>query len=305
MWAGKGRRSGNTIATPRSAGDRDASRRARRWRSVPCRPPVVSSSPATMRRSVDFPQPEGPTKTQNSPSSISRSTPWITCVRAVALDHIIFEFQPDILRSLQCLVLFRRLVGEAPVLRLGPRWPRTAGAAPQMPREAVQIGASAVVDVTDTAPRTRPDGVRIGTAMQMMPGSLLFVVEGVTRGRGSRTTRGAFASDVVIVLPVKECHDCCCSTGASSVSGKWASIALPTPVAIGGPDLARLGIHGDRFAGVALVHVKHLPPSSCARCTVSPVSRLSRSTMRDARWVPATRLPRRMGQPHEPEAGRA
>ena len=41
-------------------------------------PLVMSSSPAISRSSVDFPQPEGPTKTTNSPSSISRSTPLIT-----------------------------------------------------------------------------------------------------------------------------------------------------------------------------------------------------------------------------------
>jgi hypothetical protein len=35
-------------------------------------PSVVSSSPAIMRSSVDLPQPEGPTSTQNSPSSMSR-----------------------------------------------------------------------------------------------------------------------------------------------------------------------------------------------------------------------------------------
>src|SRR6218665_1173806 len=38
-------------------------------------PEVMSSSPAIIRRSVDFPQPEGPTKTTNSPASIFRSTP--------------------------------------------------------------------------------------------------------------------------------------------------------------------------------------------------------------------------------------
>jgi hypothetical protein len=41
-------------------------------------PPVISSSPATMRSSVLLPQPEGPTMTMNSPSAISASTPWIT-----------------------------------------------------------------------------------------------------------------------------------------------------------------------------------------------------------------------------------
>src|SRR6185503_17553266 len=35
-------------------------------------PAVGSSSPAISRSSVDLPQPEGPTKTTNSPSSMSR-----------------------------------------------------------------------------------------------------------------------------------------------------------------------------------------------------------------------------------------
>jgi hypothetical protein len=41
-------------------------------------PPVIGSSPAIIRRSVDLPQPEGPTKTQNSPSATSRSMPLMT-----------------------------------------------------------------------------------------------------------------------------------------------------------------------------------------------------------------------------------
>src|SRR5918993_2250553 len=43
-------------------------------------PPVMFSSPAIMRKSVDFPQPEGPTRMTNSPSSMSIDTPWITGV---------------------------------------------------------------------------------------------------------------------------------------------------------------------------------------------------------------------------------
>ncbi len=43
-------------------------------------PAVISSSPATMRRSVDFPQPDGPTMTRNSPSATSIETPWMTSV---------------------------------------------------------------------------------------------------------------------------------------------------------------------------------------------------------------------------------
>jgi hypothetical protein len=41
-------------------------------------PAEISSSPATMRRSVDLPQPEGPTMTTNSWSPISALTPWMT-----------------------------------------------------------------------------------------------------------------------------------------------------------------------------------------------------------------------------------
>ncbi|MDT4884476.1 hypothetical protein FQZ97_1206220 [compost metagenome] len=36
-------------------------------------PPVIGSSPAMQRSSVDLPQPDGPTRTTNSPLSIARS----------------------------------------------------------------------------------------------------------------------------------------------------------------------------------------------------------------------------------------
>ena len=36
-------------------------------------PPLIRSSPAIMRKSVDLPQPEGPTKTISSPALMSRS----------------------------------------------------------------------------------------------------------------------------------------------------------------------------------------------------------------------------------------
>ena len=35
-------------------------------------PPEISSSPAMDRSAVDFPHPDGPTNTMNSPSAISR-----------------------------------------------------------------------------------------------------------------------------------------------------------------------------------------------------------------------------------------
>src|SRR5712691_4577744 len=47
---------------------------------IAIRPPEISSSPAIIRKSVDLPQPEGPTSTQNSPSSTPTSTPCTTSV---------------------------------------------------------------------------------------------------------------------------------------------------------------------------------------------------------------------------------
>src|SRR5436305_5925790 len=41
---------------------------------------VMFSSPAIMRIRVDLPQPDGPTRTTNSPSVIMTLTPWITSV---------------------------------------------------------------------------------------------------------------------------------------------------------------------------------------------------------------------------------
>jgi hypothetical protein len=41
-------------------------------------PAEMVSSPAIMRSSVDFPQPDGPTRMTNSPSAMSMLTPRIT-----------------------------------------------------------------------------------------------------------------------------------------------------------------------------------------------------------------------------------
>src|SRR5215510_7200894 len=48
--------------------------------SMMIRPPLTSSSPAMRRSRVDFPHPDGPTKTTKVPSSMSRSTPGMTVV---------------------------------------------------------------------------------------------------------------------------------------------------------------------------------------------------------------------------------
>src|ERR1700730_15538856 len=55
-------------------------------RSLTTLPPIeispssIASRPATIRSSVDLPHPDGPTSTQNMPSSMSMSTPRMTCV---------------------------------------------------------------------------------------------------------------------------------------------------------------------------------------------------------------------------------
>src|SRR5512132_2509602 len=43
-------------------------------------PLLISSRPASIRNSVDLPQPDGPTSTVNSPSAMSNEMPWITFV---------------------------------------------------------------------------------------------------------------------------------------------------------------------------------------------------------------------------------
>ena len=62
------------MAMSRSVGSSSLTTRS----SIAISPPVMRSSPAIMRSSVDLPQPEGPTSTTNSPSAISRSMPWMT-----------------------------------------------------------------------------------------------------------------------------------------------------------------------------------------------------------------------------------
>src|SRR5207237_3663426 len=76
-------------------------------------PSVISSSPAIIRSKVDLPHPEGPTRTQNSPSAMSMSTPRITCVEpkflrtALMLTAAILLLRQAVLRRLLLLELLR------------------------------------------------------------------------------------------------------------------------------------------------------------------------------------------------------
>src|SRR6266496_3430390 len=58
------------MATSRERGGRSVTSAP----SIAIEPVLASSSPAIMRRSVDLPQPDGPTRTRNSPLPISSET---------------------------------------------------------------------------------------------------------------------------------------------------------------------------------------------------------------------------------------
>ncbi len=49
--------------------------------SIEIRPPVGASKPASMRSSVDFPQPDPPSRQKSSPFQMSRLT-WSTAVKS-------------------------------------------------------------------------------------------------------------------------------------------------------------------------------------------------------------------------------
>src|SRR5262249_22456522 len=77
--------------------------------------------PAIIRSNVDLPQPEGPTRTTNSPSRIEMSTPWMTAV--APKDFRTSRIATDAIHSSQGRRLGRcvLLCVSAPV-RGSPRW---------------------------------------------------------------------------------------------------------------------------------------------------------------------------------------
>src|SRR5690606_972761 len=97
-----------TMARPRRAGARPVASTP----SIRMVPELTSSRPAMSRSRVDLPQPEGPTKTTNSPSAISRSTPGITFTPLNSLVTRSRVIAPSL------LPLFDRADGEAADLLL-------------------------------------------------------------------------------------------------------------------------------------------------------------------------------------------
>src|SRR5271165_619393 len=124
-------------------------------------PEVTSSSPAISRRSVDLPQPDGPTNTANSPSLMSRSTPLITLTAPNALVTDFSWMLP--------MIEFSLFPGyfTAPKVR-----PRTSCFCENQPR--MRIGAMASVEAADSFAQKNPSGAEY-EAMKAVSGAALDV----------------------------------------------------------------------------------------------------------------------------------
>ena len=75
------------MATPRSGGSASLMSTP----STRIRPELIGSSPAMMRSSVDLPQPDGPTSTQNSPSAMVSDSSGMTVACRSALVTLSIE----------------------------------------------------------------------------------------------------------------------------------------------------------------------------------------------------------------------
>src|SRR5688572_18895604 len=72
--------------------------------SIAMLPELMSSSPASMRSSVDLPQPDGPTRTMNSPSEMSSEMP---CRTLVVPKDLWIESKPTVAIRLSSLLHLR------------------------------------------------------------------------------------------------------------------------------------------------------------------------------------------------------
>ncbi len=97
------------------------------------------------RRSVDLPQPDGPTKTANSPFSMLRSTPLMTLTAPNAL-RTDFSWMLPMVAFPYCLFHLT-----APNVR-----PRTSCFCENQPR--MRIGAIARVEAADSLAQKNPSG---------------------------------------------------------------------------------------------------------------------------------------------------
>src|SRR5688572_14121256 len=75
-------------------------------------PDVRSSRPAIMRSSVDLPQPEGPTKTTNSPFLMSRLAPGMMTTSPKALRAFLREIVPILFHRSECKTAYKLFLCE-------------------------------------------------------------------------------------------------------------------------------------------------------------------------------------------------
>ena len=157
----------NTMATSRSRGGRSLTMRS----PMDSRPDEMDSSPAIIRSVVDFPHPDGPTSTTNSPSATSRSRPWTATKPESAYTlRTLFERDPGHQRS---------------PLRRRQRRPPAAG---RGPGDASARGEGALT----TTPSGRGPSLPVGAPFP--PGFLWGAATSAYQVEGSPLADGAGAS---------------------------------------------------------------------------------------------------------------
>src|SRR3954452_18355907 len=80
--------------------------------SIEISPEVKSSRPAIRRSNVDLPQPEGPTKTMNSPFLMSRLAPGMMTTSPKALRTFLRVISPILLHRSECEAAYELLLRE-------------------------------------------------------------------------------------------------------------------------------------------------------------------------------------------------
>src|SRR3989442_15442030 len=143
------------MARPRLGGGTSFDRTPSMKRS----PPVISSSPAMSLNRVDLPQPDGPTKTTNSRSSMPSDTP------------LMMSTSPKDLRMLVSLTV---AIARCPPYFTAPKVrPRTSCRWLIQPK--MRIGAMAMVDAAESLAQKSPSGLE-NEAMNAVRGAALAAV---------------------------------------------------------------------------------------------------------------------------------
>src|SRR5882724_11457937 len=179
------------MASPRLGGGTSLDRTPSMKRS----PPVISSSPAMSLSRVDLPQPDGPTKTQNSRSSIPSDTP------------LMMSTSPKDFLMLVSLTVAIAVSSyfTAPNVR-----PRTSWRWLIQPK--MRMGAMAMVDAAESLAQKRPSGLE-NEAMNAVRGAALAAVR--LRLQKASFQDRMMASSEVEAMP-----------GSESGSSRWRSSSL-------------------------------------------------------------------------------